>query len=151
MRSSTLARCKFLGVHALIGLHFAEFLKARSTISASSTTRSTSALAIIKLAFDGLPHFLQRCKADERVAGANVEVDVGQRLQVLAASPPGDKLEEQAELADFHGLFHDVHAVEVVDDDRLQDEVAVVGVPGYIVEDLAEVGELPWAVLLARS
>ena len=32
----------------------------------------------------------------------------------------GHQLEEEAQLADFDRLFHDVHAVEVVDDDRLR-------------------------------
>ena len=36
----------------------------------------------------------------------------------------GGELEEEAQLTDLHRLFHDVHAVEVVEDDGLQDEVA---------------------------
>ena len=40
----------------------------------------------------------------------------------------GGELEEEAQFADFDRLFHDVHAVEVVEDDALEDEVAAVGV-----------------------
>ena len=39
----------------------------------------------------------------------------------------GDEFEEEAELADFHRLLHDVHPEEVVDDDGLENEVALVG------------------------
>ena len=40
----------------------------------------------------------------------------------------GGQLEEQPQLADLDRFFHDVDAVEVVDDDRLEDKVLAVGV-----------------------
>ena len=46
------------------------------------------------------------------------------RLPVPCPVDLGGELEEQAELTDLDGLLHDVHAVEVVEDDRFQDEVA---------------------------
>ena len=58
---------------------------------------------------------------------------------VLDALDLRHQLEEEAQLADFHRLFHDVHAVEVVDDDGLEDEVAAVGVLGDALQHLAEV------------
>ena len=63
-------------------------------------------------------------ESDEGVARPDVEVDVGQRLEMVAVSTSGNKPQKEPELADLDGLLHDVDAVEVVDDDRLQDEVA---------------------------
>jgi hypothetical protein len=48
------------------------------------------------------------------------EIDVWQGLNIFDAFDLGYELEEQAEFADFDGLFHDVHAVEVVHDDDLR-------------------------------
>jgi len=73
--------------------------------------------------------------ADERVAGADVEVDVGERFDGLAGFELGGELEEEAEFADFHGFLHDVHAVEIVDDDGLVDEVGLVRVAIHGGED----------------
>ena len=53
-----------------------------------------------------------------------------------------DQLEEEAQLADFDRLFHDVHAVQVVDDDGLEDEVAAVGMRGDLGQRRPEVREL---------
>src|SRR5215813_13928505 len=39
-----------------------------------------------------------------------------------------NQFEEKPQLADFHGLFHDVHTIKVIDDDRLENEVTAVGV-----------------------
>ena len=48
------------------------------------------------------------------------------------------ELEEEAQFADFDGLFHDVHAVEVVDDDGLEDEVVLVRMARGLVQDGGE-------------
>src|SRR5439155_13154801 len=55
------------------------------------------------------------------------------------------------QLADFHGLFHDVHTVEVIDDDRLEDEVTTIGVLINLCQDTAKIGESPRMVPLARA
>ena len=84
----------------------------------------------------GLADLVERHVADQRVAGADVEVDVGQRLDLVGRFDLGDELEEQAEFADFDRLLHDVHAEQVVDDDGLEDEVALVGVLGDLGQHL---------------
>ena len=56
-------------------------------------------------------------QTDERVAGQDVEVDIGQRLQLLDGLRRGHQGEEQAQLGDLGRLFHDVHAEQVVGDD----------------------------------
>ena len=66
----------------------------------------------------------------------------GQRLQLTDVIHLGDQLEEQPQLADFDRLLHDVHAVEVPDDDRLEDEVGGIGVPSNVFQHGAEVLEL---------
>lgn len=69
-----------------------------------------------------LADFLDGGESDQRVAGADVEVDVGQRFdaEVVLAGVGfdlGDELEEEAQPADFDRLLHDVHAEEVVQND----------------------------------
>ena len=61
-----------------------------------------------------LAHGVQGSEADQSIAGADIEVDVRQRLYLLEALQLGDQLQEEAQLAYLHGLAHDVHAVEVV-------------------------------------
>ena len=79
--------------------------------------------------------FVHPHQPDERVAGQDVEVDVGQRLQVLHLAHRRDHRQEQAQFGDLAGLFHDVHTVEVVGDDAALDVVAHAGVA---VLDLAQ-------------
>ena len=59
---------------------------------------------------------------------ADVEVNVRQRLDPAGVVHLRDQLQEEPQLADFHRLFHDVHAVQVVDDDALVDEIGAVRV-----------------------
>ena len=73
-------------------------------------------------------------EAHEGVAGTDVEIDVGQRLYLVVAFQLGYQLEKQAQLADFHRLFHDVNAVEVVQDYGLEDEVPLAGVTIRLVQ-----------------
>ena len=73
-------------------------------------------VAVDKGVFD----FLFRGISDERVAAADVEVDVGERVEaevgvVFVHVHHGDHLEEETESRDFRGLVHDVHAVEVAE------------------------------------
>ena len=84
-----------------------------------------------------------RSVADEGVAGADVEINVRQRLdaEIVAGRVRldlGGEFEEQAQFADFHRLFHDVHRVEIIEDDGFQDEVAPVGVSVHAGEDFGE-------------
>ena len=103
-----------------------------------------------QIAAQRILHFLQRRETDQRVAGADVEVDVGQRFDLLVAVELRHKLEEQAQLADLYRLFHDVDAVQVVDDDRLEDEVAFAGVLLDLSQHFPEVLHLLRAVLAPR-
>ena len=106
-------------------------------------------VAVDKGVFD----FLFRGISDERVAAADVEIDVGERVEaevgvVFVHVHHGDHLEEETESRDFRGLVHDVHAVEVAEDDGFVDEVlavaAVAGRPPYHFGEfiLEEVGIL---------
>ena len=58
-------------------------------------------------------------QADEGVSGEEIELDVGERFELVAFFSGGDEREEEPELGDFRGLFHQVHAVEVLGDDFL--------------------------------
>ena len=62
-------------------------------------------------------------QADEAVSRHDVEFDVGKGLQVIYGISGSDQGEEEAELGDFNSLFHDVHAEQVLRDDRLFDVV----------------------------
>ncbi len=71
-------------------------------------------------------------EADEGVPREEVELDVGERLEFGAFLGGGDEGEEEAELGDFRGLFHEIHAVEVFGDDFLLQPVghgSLVGFP----------------------
>ena len=73
-------------------------------------------------------HALRVGEADERVAAADVEVDVGERVEAEVVGhfvhiDDGDHLEEEAQAGDFGRLAHDVDAVEVAEDDALVDAV----------------------------
>ena len=73
-------------------------------------------------------HALRVGEADERVAAADVEVDVGERVEAEVVGhfvhiDDGDHLEEEAQAGDLGRLAHDVDAVEVAEDDALVDAV----------------------------
>ena len=65
-----------------------------------------------------------------------------QRLDLFVTLQLGCQLQEEAQLADLHGLFHDVDAVEVVQDDGLEDEVALAGVLLHLPQDVFEVTQI---------
>ena len=145
------------GVHAALGLHGAELMK--GAVGEFGLFFNASQLFLVfrvqhsALTADrhreGFPDFVQRRKTHQRVAGADVEVDVWQRFDLVVAVQLRDEFEEQAQFADFYRLFHDVHAVQVVDDDGLEDEVAFAGVLFDLFQDLAEVAEF-FRTVLAR-
>ena len=71
-------------------------------------------------------------QAHQRIAGDDVEVDVGQRFQLFDGLRGSDQGQEQAQLGDLARLFHDVHAKQVVGDDGALDEIGealVFGLP----------------------
>ena len=74
-------------------------------------------------AFHGLLGIVRSGVAHQGIAMADVEVDVGQRLNLVPRLKQCHQLEEQTQLGNFGGLFLDVHAVEVVDDDVFDDRV----------------------------
>ena len=93
----------------------------------------------------GAPEQLHRAAAyeDLALAGADVEINVRERFdtEVITGGVRLDlrgELQEQAEFTDFHRLFHDVHSIEVVQNDGFQDAVPAVGVRGHVGEDLGE-------------
>ena len=69
-------------------------------------------------------------QADQAVAGQNVKVDVGQRLQVVHSAGGGYQRQKQAQPGDLHRLGHNIHPVQVLGDDTLFDEVIQAGVIG---------------------
>ena len=87
----------------------------------------------IQCAGNGAFYFVVGGVADQRVAGANVEIDVGQRFDAevvfrVVGLDLGGELEEEAQFADFHRLFHDVHAEEVVQNYAFENEVTALRV-----------------------
>src|SRR6266566_740699 len=76
------------------------------------------------LALNGLFRLFLGGKADQGISGAEVEIDVGQRFDVVEAIDLGDEFEEETQLADFRGLFHNIDAVEVADNDRFVDKIS---------------------------
>jgi len=54
-----------------------------------------------------------------------------ERLDRCCAIDLGDELQKQSELADLNCLLHDVDAIQVIEDDRLQHEVSSVRMLGY--------------------
>src|SRR2546422_973917 len=83
-------------------------------------------LVEVELAREGTLHFIICRITDQRVAGADIKVDIGQRfdpeidLGCVRLHLRGE-LEEEAELTDLDGLFHDIDAKEVVKNDVLED------------------------------
>ena len=80
--------------------------------------------------------------ANEGVAGADVEVNIGERLdaKVLVGSVRfdlGGQREKEAQFADFDRFFHDVDTVEVVDDDRFEDKIFTAMMSGDLLENIS--------------
>src|SRR5262249_26301891 len=90
-------------------------------------------------------------EAHQRVTGSDVEVDVGQWFQVFYPVDLCHQLEEEPQLTNFHGLFHDVYTIEVIDNYRFEDEVATVRVLINLLQDAAKIGKPPRMVPLARA
>ena len=84
----------------------------------------------------GVTDLVDGARANEDVAGLDVEVEVRKRLEVLALVDGGDQFEEQPEPGDLGGFLHQVDAVDVVERGVLEDEVGLVGVG----VDLGEAG-----------
>ena len=74
------------------------------------------------------------------VAVADVEVDVGQRLQFMPGVHLRHQLEEETQLTDFDRFSHDVYAEEVVQDDVLVNKVAARMMVPYFIQNFDEVG-----------
>jgi hypothetical protein len=94
-----------------------------------------------------LSHFIGGGITDERIACADVEIDVWERFDTEVGGgfiwfDLSGELEEEPELADFDGLLHEIDSVEVVEDDRLEDEVTLVLVLCDSVEDAFEFREV---------
>ena len=138
------------GVHAVVGLHGAE--AAEGAIGEFGALLDVGKGELLDpVALDGALDVVEGGETDEGVAGAHVEVDVGERLDLVVSLELGDELEEEAQLADFYGLFHDVDAVEVADDDRFEDEVRLAGMVAYMGPDLAEIAQGLGAVGALRT
>src|SRR5439155_18830880 len=60
------------------------------------------------------------------------------RLDLLAGLELGRKLKEEPEFADFDSLFHDVHAIEVVNDNGFEDEVVLVRMARGLIKNRGE-------------
>ena len=83
------------GVHAELGLHFAEF--AEGTVGDLGALLDLRQGQLLEQVGAQCPlHFLQRGEADQGVAGTDVEVDVGQRLDLFVAVQLCDEFQEQA-------------------------------------------------------
>jgi len=123
---------KLTGIHALFGLHFSEALIGAVGDQRFLLDGCDFFLAVGKrqlllpapFSFDGFTDFVERDVAHQRVAGPDVEIDVRQRFDLFQAIDLCHQLQKQPQLADLDGLFHDVHAEQIADDDRLEDEVA---------------------------
>ena len=72
--------------------------------------------------------FIHAHQPYQRVAGQDVEIDIGQRLQVFHLAHAGHHGEKEAQLGNLAGLFHDVHTMQVVGDDAALDVIAHAGV-----------------------
>ena len=72
--------------------------------------------------------FIHAHQPYQRVAGQDVEVDIGQGLQVFYLAHAGHHGEKEAQLGNLAGLFHDVHTMQVVGDDAALDVIAHAGV-----------------------
>ena len=111
------------------------WLKAALAISASSSMRSKSRLVLGKhLAMlsaghyrHRLAHGIQRCETNQSVASTYVEINVRQRLYLVVPLQLGHQLQKESQLAYLYRLFHDVHPVEIVQDDGLEDEYRSLG------------------------
>ena len=85
--------------------------------------------------------FLFRCITDKRISAFDVEVDVRQGIKtevLIVGIDIHDRhhLQEETQAGDFRRLVHDVHAVEVAEDDVLVDEILLVG--AELVLDLGQ-------------
>ncbi len=92
----------------------------------------------VQLAGDGSFGLDISGEADQRVTGADIEVNIRQWLYAFEPFDLRDQLEEEAQLADFGSLFHDIDAIQVVDDDGFENEIAAIGVPCRLCQDITE-------------
>ncbi|MBT9140591.1 MAG: hypothetical protein DDT30_01169 [Dehalococcoidia bacterium] len=147
------------GVHAALGLHLAKLPEC----PVSNLCAFIYALHRLHI-FRGehsylgvLPHghgaldFLARGEPHEGVPGADVEVDIRQRLNFAHILHLGHQLEKEAQLANLHRFLHDIYSIKVVEDDGFEDEVAQVGVSFDLSQRLAEIAELFGAVFLTGT
>ena len=119
-------RRKLSGIHAVLSLHLMEYLKGsfddlRFLNNAINLSSSEAERAVERFL-----HIVEPGKSDERVSGTDVKIDIRQRFQILDLIDLGDELEEQPQFADLNGFLHDIYAVEIVNDNRLEDEVGAI-------------------------
>src|SRR5947208_11004445 len=72
---------------------------------------------IEQLRRDDPAYLIHTSKADQRIASEHIEVDIGERLQMLRLLDLGHQFEKEAQFTNLNGLLHDIHAVQIIDDD----------------------------------
>ena len=61
--------------------------------------------------------FIYAQQANERVAGQNVKVDIGQWFKLIDGVGAGDQSQKQAQPRNFGGLAHNIDTKQVIGDD----------------------------------
>src|SRR5258708_31413755 len=92
----------------------------------------------IEIFSNSVADLIQAGEAYQRISSKHIEVNVGQWLDVIWFFDLCDQLEEEAQFTDFDSFFHDVDAVEVVDNDRFEDEIFTAMVSGNLLENISE-------------
>lgn len=90
---------------------------------------------------NSLFYLLQGGKPHQRIPSANIEINVRQWLNAEIGFRSirinlGSEFEEEPQFADFHCLFHDVHAVKIVEDYAFVNEVLLIWVVCYLLKGM---------------
>ena len=67
--------------------------------------------------------FIHLKQTDQRIAGHEVKINVGQRLQFIHCLCRSDQRQKEAQTGNFDRLCHNINAIEVLGDDLLADVI----------------------------
>src|SRR6266849_4315372 len=92
-----------------------------------------------------LLNLVSSSKSNQRIACTNITVQIGERLNILYSLDRCHEFEQKSKFANLNGLLHDVHTIEIVENNGLEDEVtetAALGRRGTLAGDRGQGGHL---------
>src|SRR5579864_1105503 len=69
-------------------------------------------------------------KSNQCIACTNIAVQIGERLNILYSLDRCHEFEQKSKFANLNGLLHNVHTIEIVENNEFEDEVTATAAPG---------------------